>query len=229
MLLVPVAARPQSFEVASVKLTAPGSRGLTHISPPGDPRFTATNVTLEMLISMAFGVDESRIANKPGWLDSEYYDVVAKAEGDRALPYDQFKPVLQRLLEQRFKLAVHHEQKEMSGYALVVAKDGPKLKKSAGPSEKRYILPDRLLADGISLPTLAALLARPTHRPVVDETRLEGIYDIELKYAPEKPADSDLPSIFTALQEQLGLKLENRKVPVDTIVIDHVEKIPSEN
>jgi uncharacterized protein (TIGR03435 family) len=91
------------------------------------------------------------------------------------------------------------------------------------------ILRGGLRAQNISLQTLAALLRSPTHRPVVDQTGIKGNFDIQLDYAPENAPDSTLPSIFTALQEQLGLKLTSQKVPAETLVVDHVERVPTEN
>jgi uncharacterized protein (TIGR03435 family) len=231
-----VSAQPQTnatalplFEVASVKPTPAASLGYTSISPPGSARFTATNVTLEFLIEMAFGVDENRISAEPGWLGSDHFDVNAKAEGDRGLTYEELRPLLRQLLVQRFKLAIHHEMKDVNGYALVVAKGGPKLRASTGAASQGSILPNGLRAPNASLGSLALMLARPTGRPVVDTTGIQGNYDIQLNYAPEGAADSPLPSIFTALEEQLGLKLETHKVPVEMLVIDHVERVPTEN
>ena len=104
-----------AFEVASVKLTPPGSIGLTSISPYGSGRFTATNVTLELLISIAFGVSDRQILGGPNWLGAEHYDVTAKPESEMSLTYEQLKPRLQQLLAQRFKLAIHRETKDFSG------------------------------------------------------------------------------------------------------------------
>jgi uncharacterized protein (TIGR03435 family) len=221
-------ARP-SFEVASVKLKPPGSTGLMSISPPGAGRFTATNVTLELLIGMAFGVDSDRISGQPNWLSSAQYDVIAKPEGDGGLTSEQLKPLLQQLLEQRFKLAIHREMKDFQGYALVVANGGPRLQASQGSSGHAYILRGGLRCQSVSVDALAGMLSRPAGRPVVDATGLKGNYDITLDYAPEGAADSSLPSLFTALQEQLGLKLVPRKVPAGMLVIDHVERVPTEN
>lgn len=225
--LTPVWGQP-AFEVASVRPTPPGSLGNTSISPVG-ARFTASNVTLEVLLEFAFGVNENQLSGQPGWAVTEHYDVSAKAEGDKPLTREQLQPLLRQLLETRFKLATHRSIKDVSGYALVVAKGGPKLQKPTQGSDKRYILPDGVHCDNVSIAFLAAMLARPTGRPVVDQTGIEGNYDIELKYAPEGTTDSSLPSLYTAVQEQLGLKLEPRKVPLELLVIDHAEKVPTEN
>jgi uncharacterized protein (TIGR03435 family) len=219
-----------AFEVASVKVTPPASAGLTNISPYGTGRFTATSITMELLISLAYGVSDSQIVGLPGKIASERYDVTAKAEPGVSLTYEELNPRLQQLLEHRFKLTVHREMKDTQGYALVVAKSGPKLKKaSAGAESRGMILPRGLRNPNASLDTLAGMLARPLHRPVVNKTGIEGNYNIVLNYAQEGATDSSLPSIFTALQEQMGLKLEPLMVPTEMLVIDHVESVPIEN
>ncbi len=221
-------ARP-SFEVASVKRNPPGSTGVMSISPLGAGRFTATHVSLDVLIGLAFGVDSNRISGKLNWLSSEYYDVTAKPEGDGGLTSEQLRPLLQRLLEQRFGLAVHRQIKDVQGYALVVTKGGPRLQASQGAPAHFYILANGLRCQNASIGTLAGMLSQPAGRPVVDATGITGNYDITLEYAPEAAADSSLPSIFTALQEQLGLKLVPQKVPYEMLVIDHLERVPTEN
>lgn len=185
---------------------------------------------MEVLIEYAFGVDDKQISGENlGWIDSELFDVEAKPEGDAILSYEQVKPLLQNLLRQRFKLAFHREQKDFRGYGLMVAKSGSKLQASKEPSSGVYILRDGLRGRGIPVTVLASMLARPVGQPVVDKTGITGNYNIVLNFAPEGSTDSTLPSIFTALQEQLGLKLEPQKVPVEMLAIDHLEKVPSEN
>jgi uncharacterized protein (TIGR03435 family) len=220
---------PSAFEVASVRLIAPGEGGMISISPPGSPTFTATNIDLENLIAMAYGVDSDNVLNGPSWLGSQQFDVTAKVEGGLRLTYEQLRAPLQKLLEERFRLAVHRQTKEGSGYALVAAKSGPKLQESKGDAPHRYILKGGLNLQNSSLDDLAGTLKRPAGRPVVNETGIKGKFDIRLDYAPEGAANSDRPSLFTALQEQLGLQLVTRKVPVELLVIDRVERVPSEN
>jgi len=217
-----------SFAVASVR-SVPAGRGYTSISPSGAANFTATNVSMAVLIEMAFGVNADQLSGKPSWLESELYDVVAKPEDERGLSYEQLKPPLQRLLSQRFQLAVHRERKEVSGYALVVAKGGPRLYAGKATPTSGYILRDGLRSPNASMLTLAGMLAIPAGRPVVDKTGIVGNYDVTIKFAPDGDIDSSLPSLFTAVREQLGLKLEPQKVSIEMLVIDHVEKMPSEN
>jgi uncharacterized protein (TIGR03435 family) len=219
---------PSSFEVASIRLIPPGRGGMISLSPPGTPTFTANNVNLEILIAMAYGVDSDNISG-PSWLGSQQYDVTAKAEGNPRLTYEQLRAPLQKLLEDRFQLAVHRQTKEGSGYALVAAKNGPKLQESKGDSPHVYIIKGGLRLQNSSLDGLAGSLTRPTGRPVVNETGIKGNFDINLDYAPEGAANSELPSLFTALQEQLGLQLVTRRVPIEMLVVDRVERVPSEN
>jgi uncharacterized protein (TIGR03435 family) len=219
---------PSSFEVASVRLIPPSQGGMISVTPPGSPTFTATNVNLEILIAMAYGVDSDNISG-PSWLGSQQYDVTAKVEGNPRLTYEQLRAPLQKLLEERFQLAVHRETKEGSGYALVAAKSGPKLRESKGDSPHAYIIKGGLRLQNVSLDSLAGSLTRPTGRPVVNETGIKGNFDITLDYAPEGATNSEMPSLFTALQEQLGLQLVTRRVPIEVLVIDRVERVPSEN
>jgi uncharacterized protein (TIGR03435 family) len=165
----------------------------------------------------------------PGWIGSQQYDVTAKSEGERKLSYDELKPLLQDLLAQRFQLKVHTQMKEGSGYALVVAKGGAKLQETKGAADHSYILPNSLDVQNRSMAAFAGALSRPAGRPVVDETGLKGKYDIRVKYAEDQDKNLTLPSIFTALQEQLGLQLVPKKVPVEFIIVDHVERTPAEN
>ena len=214
-------ARNVAFEVASVKVTALGSFS---ISPYGLERFSIQSASLTLLISFAYGVSDDQISGGPGWRNSEYYDVTAKAEDGVRLTYDELRPRLQALLVQRFKLAAHREMKQLPGYALVVGADGARLKRSeTDTATLGSILPGGLRAPSISMDSFAGMLARAVGRPVVNGTGLNGNYEITIDYAPDAVADSSLPSIFTALQEQLGLRLQSRVLPVETLVIDHAE------
>lgn len=218
-----------SFEVASVR-SVPAGQGITYISPSGERRFRARNASMQLLIQMAFGIDKDQIAGKNlDWTNSELYDVEAAPKGDAPLTYEQLRLPLQTLLAQRFHLAFHREWKSFQGYALVVAKGGSKLTAAKDPPGTGYILSDGLRSPSISMKSFAAMLAFPVGRPVVDRTAIPGNYEIRLNFAPDGATDSQFPSIFTAVQEQLGLKLEPQKVPVEMLVIDHLEKTPVEN
>jgi uncharacterized protein (TIGR03435 family) len=272
---------------------------------PGTPdpgQLTYTNVSLKNVMINAYDVNDYQI-NGPNWLDRERFDIVAKIP--QGTTKEQFRLMLQSLLAERFKLALHHETKELPMYALVLGKGGSKLKEAVEedattpqtavpppppPPGRDEAAPVRLKMDADGMPQLpsgmgrngvimmtiygsgglrtrmvckgqpvSALLATLSNllgHPVVDATGLKGKYDITLDYAPDglhgpttmmppppPPHDGgdgggppmasapDLggPSIFTALQEQLGLKLEQRKGPVDLLVIDRLEKVPTEN
>jgi len=227
--------QPHAFEVASVRLMVdrdklPLEQQLVYMSPPGAAQFTVRNVTLSNLIAFAYKLpEESDIAGKPGWMNSAFYEIAAKPEGDAGLSYDQLRPLLIQLLKDRFHLAYHNQTKTVKGYALVLAKGGSKLTPSKGEAAHAYLLVGRL--DGVNEPAsmLAGMLGIALHEKVVDETGLKGNYDFKLSYAPMDATDSTQPSIFTAVEEQLGLKLETRRVPVKMFVIDHVDEVPTEN
>jgi uncharacterized protein (TIGR03435 family) len=234
-----------SFEVASVKPTPAGRRGFdfgTYFRNLPGGRFSAENVPLGMLITKAYGVDTNQIVGGNQLrFGGETYDIEAKADdrdprfkaAEAAGPAAQdalLNSMLRTLLADRFKLAVHRETKEASGYAFVVAKGGPKLKQpteaQSGDGSISVAGRGHLKGQKAPLSMLAAQLTRLVGRTVTDETGLEGGFDFNLEWTPEEtPADlASAPSIFTAIQEQLGLRLEARKERSQIIVIDHVEK-----
>jgi uncharacterized protein (TIGR03435 family) len=136
---------------------------------------------------------------------------------------------LRQLPQKRFRLAVHRVTRIVDGYALVVPKGGPRLQPTKGESAPGVVFPSGMRLQGVSVAYFAAMLAHPVDRPVVDKTGIAGTYDISPYYAPDGATDTALPSIFTVVPEQLGLRLEPQKVPVEMLVIDHVERIPAEN
>lgn len=297
-----------TFEVATVKASAPPEMGRIRVGMHGGPgaqdpgRFTCENCNLSMLITTAYDIDFINISG-PDFMNSQRFDIVAKVP--EGATKEQFRVMLQNLLIERFKLAVHHDKKDMPIYELTVAKNGPKLKASTGPAESpnlegrgagaappppvprdmgrgpdggpqlppgRYPImmmgPKGARARQVdqSMPEFAKWLQRLVGRPVNDATGLTGKYDIELSFSqsgggammimggkgagplpppPPGPApggaggsggpesasmpEDNGPTIFAALQEQLGLKLEPKKGPVDVLVVDHIEKTPTEN
>lgn len=245
-----------AFEVVSVR---PDPRGQTGWMIGGTPDgYRAFGATMWMLVREAYGVfEDGRISGAPSWFTSDKFSIEAKvAEQDEAafkkLDYNQRREMLQSILADRFKLSVHWEAKEMPIYALIVAKNGPKLHESApdpdapGRAKGMGGLVKRgsphLIVEGGTMEALARQLSFATGRTVIDKTGLIGRYDYHLDWTPETfasplmgatgfsaPAsDSNAPSIFTAVQEQLGLKLDSQKGPVDVLVVDHAEK-PSPN
>jgi uncharacterized protein (TIGR03435 family) len=224
-----VAAPPvfgQTFEAASVK---PSKAELFAISPYGGNQFSITHASLTLLISVAFGVDDPDLVGGPKWRDSEYFDVTAKAEDGVVLSVETLKPRLQRLLAERFRLVTHREPRRVAGYALVVTRNGPKLKPAdATASAMAAIVPGGVRAPSAPMGSLAAILTRVVGRPVVDETGVSGNYRFDLDFALDTVASADRPSVFTALQEQLGLRLDSKQVQVEKLIIDAAER-PSEN
>jgi len=300
-----------AFEVASVKAAAPQAPGRMMMGRRGGPgtpdplQVTYTNVNMRFLLQEAYNVKSYQISG-PGWLDTERFDISAKIAPGASK--EQFQGMIQNLLKERFKLALHHETKDMPVFALVVAKNGPKLKESVnepapatdappagGPSSVLPAPPPpggagpalggrmpvgkdgfpqmprggrgmmimmngsrfRLAGNQQTMGDLSNILAMQLDRPVLDQTGLAGKYDITLDFAPDPgsgpmakmgmmmphppgadggggpagpPPDQEAgPSIYTALQEQLGLKLEQKKGPVDLVVVDKGEKVPTEN
>jgi uncharacterized protein (TIGR03435 family) len=242
-LLAPLS-RPQDppasprFEVASVRVHAGDLHSIYDYSSSG-PRATWIAYPVAGLIMEAYNLKDYQLSFaasvRPGY--NTYYDVVAKSEGDAPRTRDEFRRMLQALLEERFKIQVHRERKEVPGYALVVGRKGPKFKESApdaepafhgdvngrnqGVTASKYTM--QRLADG-----LAVYLDSAHPAVVVDRTGLTGVYDIKFEATPafriaRDPQLGDL-SIFTALEEQLGLSLEPERVQIEILMTDRIEK-----
>jgi len=226
-------ARP-AFEVASVKRHEPPVTSVT--SKVSGPRATWTAYPMMALLMEAYGMAEYQIIGGPSWLNSDFYDIEAKAAGNDQLTKDQAAQMLRGLLEERFHLTVHRESREMQVYSLVVVKNGPKFRPS-GPDAKFGVsfrsrgVAMEMTATKWTMDRLARQLSSDQGYKVTNMTGLGGDYDFTLTYADERhiaAADADAPSIFGALQEQLGLKLETQKQAVETLVIDHADR-PSQN
>jgi uncharacterized protein (TIGR03435 family) len=255
-----------TFEVASVKSNTSGeSNGNMRMQPGG--RVTATNMPVRPIITFAYQLAQYQLVGGPAWLTTDRYDLVAKLEADvnpaTFVPGNDspgpMQLALRNLLEDRFKLKVHRETREMDIFALVMARPdgspGPGLKPTTqdcaavaaaarqgtppptGPNAPFCGIqgaPGRLKFGGLPAASLATAFAGPAGRMVVDRTGLAGSWDFELTFAVENrgpdspPADPNAPSFFTAVQEQLGLKLESTKGPVEVLVIDSVER-PTED
>jgi uncharacterized protein (TIGR03435 family) len=241
------------FDVAAIHLHNPEPHEHNSIwSSPFDGQFRAENVTLKSLVQFAFGIAETRILDGPAWIDSTSFNIDAKAGSSvdaqmRALTSEEGKArkqrMLQALLAERFKLVAHPETRQIPIYALVVAKGGPRLGAIQSNGTTIRTGNGRIEVQGSnSVALLAEELAKVVGRVVVDETGIEGRYGLVVRWTPDSAAapgfsageptastfDSSGPSIFTALQEQLGLKLESQKGPVQVLVIDHIE-MPSAN
>jgi uncharacterized protein (TIGR03435 family) len=239
----PPAPRPafDAFEVATVKqVESDGLRG-RYIIMQGADRFLVRDYTLKALIAAAYDLTPAAVLGGPAWIDSDHFDIVAVTPGHILPTHDEQMSMLRSLLADRFQLTFHREPKEFSIYAMEVDKSGPKLRPStASPDQPSQmigqILPQRILMPGrnVTMKEFAALLQRAIlDRPVVDKTGLTGHYDFDLEWAPEDlqsgdvkaaPADSPSPPFFTAIQEQLGLRLVATRGPVEALVVDKAER-----
>jgi uncharacterized protein (TIGR03435 family) len=230
------AAKKAAFEVAAIR---PAKDDGNHSSNTDNSLYRAHNLNLKELIARAYDVDISLVSGGPSWIDSESYDITARIPEEFAhQTRDKLPQMIQSLLAERFQLVVRREPKQVSGYALVLAKKGTKME-PAKPDEKgsgTSTNNQHLTAHYITMEAFARYLTRNREiaMPVVDKTGLTGAFNFELEWKPDqlqaKPEASadDRPSIFTALQERLGLELKSAKVPVLTVVIDRAER-PQEN
>jgi len=231
ILAQPPDTRP-AYEAASVKPNTSGSGGSSSHETKGQIIFT--NLTLKRLVERAYNVQPFQVTG-PEWMENVRFDIAAKYPPDTKSA--DHPGMLRTLLEDRFELAAHRETKEMPGYAWVVAKGGFKLKPvepggfSTGTSGGRVLT---LTATKTSMAALAELVARNLGVMVADKTGLDGVYDFELRWTSEDANPDDAgadapPSLFVALQEILGLRLQTQKVPVEIVVVDRAERVPTEN
>ncbi len=224
-----------AFDVISIKPTDPKNTGLAVKPDPNS--FTMTGASLKFLVQYAYDLHGFQIESAPAWMTSARFDIVAKTDPSSTPAQSQdweagqklLRARLQSLLADRFKLRAHKGTMEMPVYGLVVAKGGPKLEASTN-NTGISTGPGLLLCSDSSMDDLASLLSGSMDRMVLDQTKLTGSYTFKLKWTPDESANPnpDLPGIFTAIQEQLGLKLTPTKGPVETLIIDHIEK-PSDN
>lgn len=239
---------PATFDVASVKANKTGTNQVT-LSWQGG--VTLINVPLRAIVQFAYNINTpSRIIGHPDWTNVERFDIQARAP-EGMTTAEQMRPMLQALLADRFKLAAKIEKREVQSYALVKARTdgqlGPNLKPSTtvcvGPRGEANPLAVQCGVQGgaaggvklvgVPMGQLAPLISLIVGRPVVDRTGLAGNYDVELRFSGDQlpgaaPVDPGTPSIFTALQEQLGLKLDAEREVVEVLVIDHIDR-PTEN
>ncbi|CAN5540717.1 hypothetical protein BH10ACI4_BH10ACI4_36530 [soil metagenome] len=237
-----------SFEVATIKPNKSGAHQMQQLTVNGR-NFRTRNSSLGDLITFAYQVQIKQVVGAPEWLETDRYDIEATQDTEGAPNPQQVRTMIQKLLADRFKLKFHHDKRDLSAYILSVGKGGSKLK----PTEMAGPLPGigfRPSAEGVSLGVRNGAIGDFTgflqtlilDRPVVDQTGLKDRFDFTVKFMPDDsqfsghpptlPASTEatnaFPNLFTALQDQLGLKLESAKTPVEVIAIDHVEK-PSEN
>jgi uncharacterized protein (TIGR03435 family) len=227
---------PLAFDVASVKPAAPGGRGGIVRQMPGNQRYIASNVPLRLIMTVAYSVTDRQISGGPSWVARDPFDIDAKAA--KPGTSDDLHVMLAHLLEERFKLSLRHETRELPLYELVVDKNGPKMPEH-DPADLDHPpmggTADGMKGTNVTMNYFAFILSRNLDRSVIDKTGLTVRYDVSLQYAREgpnrirpdgvaAPVESEGPTIFTAVREQLGLKLVPARGPVEFLVIEHAEK-----
>jgi len=216
------------FEVATVKPATTKELGFS--IDPGPDTLTMRNVTLRIAIQFAYQLHEYQMSGGPKWVDSDGYDIVGKTDDSlrslgRTERIDRLRAMMRALLAERFQLSMRRGLKDVPAYSLSIAKGGFRLAKvEPGAQKQIYGRPDKLVANGATIAEFASLLEAKFQLPVVDHTGLDGLYNFSVQYAPADAPDSPYPSIFTALQEQCGLKFEKTTAPVESFAIASVER-----
>lgn len=249
-------AKAPEYDVVAIKPNKSGDGSMSWRS--NNDSFSVTNLTLKQLLVNAYGIREGLISGIPAWAENARFDIKAKvADPDvevlKKLSPEQRRAMVAAILTERFGLKVHPETKQLPVYELTVWKDGPKFKESvaqpvdpgADPKGPKTMGRGSVMTSngdftsvGVPISSMVTVLANELNRTVIDKTGLAGAYDLHLKWTPERAAAAGAengqqaadaaPPLFTALQEQLGLKLVATKGPVETLVVDHVEQ-PTEN
>ncbi len=231
-------AQTTSFEVASIKPNfSAGGVSSIHLTAG---RVSMQNVSLKKIILNAFGIPDDReyMLDGPNWLVTEHFDIEATFGANTPVP--QVQQMIQTMLAERFRLALHKETRQLPTYSLIVAKNGPKIHPVEEGQARTSGGNGHFTATKISMGKFADLIARQAGLPVVDATGLQGVFDFTLDWSPAadirmaaasgEAAPSDgKASLFTALQEQLGLRLESSKGPVEILVVDRMDKTPTAN
>ena len=232
-------AAPPRFQVATIKPSTSEESRTTQIR---GNRFATTDTSVVDLIKYSYGLHDEEIAGGPQWLATQKFDLMCDPETATRPSSDQFKKMVQHLLAERFHMATHRETRELSVFAIIPAKAGPRLHNSTQPPDGPPVVgysPGQLEVGNATMTDFAKFLQRfVTDRPVLDQTGITGKYDLTLRWTPDdsqpgavrqsEDNNSSLPGLFTAIQEQLGLKLREEKHPAEVLVIDHIE-MPSEN
>jgi len=233
---------PAVFEVATIKPVSPDAKAGRFITMQGTNRFVAKNYTLKLMIAAAYDLSPKTISGGPEWIDSDRYDIQAVTPGAARPTHDEQMAMLRTLLCDRFTLKFHREGKDFSIYVLEVARSGPKLKESSAPASDPSQLISTVYPQRIHLPArnatigdFASLLQRALlDRPVVDKTGLTGRYDFDLDWAPDEtqfggevpvaPSDAPSPPFFTAIEQELGLRIEATRGVVQALVVDTAQR-----
>jgi uncharacterized protein (TIGR03435 family) len=225
LLAATVLLQSPSFQAATIKPSndAVGHSDL-HIRTS---RIAATGETLKDLVAIAYQMKDTQVTAGPAWADVERYDINAESNGAEQ---PQLLLMLQTLLADRFQLVIHHEERILPVYAMTVVNSGLKIKPAESQDGDSHSEGSNgsLTAEGVSMPKLADLLSRDLKLPVKDLTGVNGRYTFKIEWSTQGDTVDSQDAMFNALEQQLGVKLELRKVPIDTIVIDRAEK-PGEN
>jgi uncharacterized protein (TIGR03435 family) len=242
-----------NFEVATIKPAAPDSeKAGRYIRMQSAHRFQVKNYTANGLIAAAYDLNPRAISGGPPWSGSDRYEIIAEAPSDLRPTYDEQMVMLRKLLTERFNLTFHREKKDFSIYELTVAKGGPKIAPSTAPFDEASNVTSTLFsaasggidhalmpAHNVTMQEFASVLQRAIlDRPVVDKTGLSGRYDFNLEWTPDESQfggqlppgapDTARPGLFAAMQQQLGLRIEAARGPLEGLVIDRLDR-PSEN
>jgi uncharacterized protein (TIGR03435 family) len=249
LAVIPLSA--QTFDVVSIKPNTSGASGTSMRPEPGG-QFAAINTTARMLLRAAFGghsanglLPDSQIVGGPNWMGSDRFDIRAKGESVPSI--EGLGAAILAMLDDRFQLKTHREVREVRGYALVAAKTGLKLKSvdaplppapgqqpPSPPPGRTFVNPGAVIGSAVRITQLVDALSSVLGQPVIDKTGLSGFFDFKLEFTPEEPpggplvpraaADEARPSIFTAVQEQLGLRLDPIRTPVEVVVVDTIQR-----
>ncbi len=230
---------PEKFEVATVKLSPPPEGDLININLGRfqGGRLTMANVTLSDAIKFAYELVSDAQLSGPDWIKTIRFDIVAEAPPDT--PMERLHLMMRALLAERLHLVLGHGQKVLPYLALVIGKGGPKLQKANAdqPANQGFQVRGRINHNQMSMANLASLLSRFERQTVVDRTGLSGLFVVKLEWAPDnnlpRAEDAgpqpDRPSLFEAVEEQLGLKLESRRGPLEVLAVEQAAKVPDEN
>jgi uncharacterized protein (TIGR03435 family) len=235
----------QNFDVASIRPQAPDDHSF-FVRPPNRGQFTANGAVAKLLIMLAYDVQESQIVGGPSWFGTEKWDVLAKSENGQH-NVTETRLMLQHLLADRFGLRLHRSTEQRPVYVLTISKGGPKFKASEATATNLQVGPNSIFLQAGTIDRLTGVLATALGRPVVDRTGLAGSYDLSVQWDDAPVRDGGLPgtadpqsrqaptpvgnergSIFTAIPDQLGLRLDAQRAPVDVLVIDDISR-PSPN
>lgn len=233
-----------AFEVATIKPVASDPKASRYITMQGNTRFVEKDYTLKGLIAAAYNLNPHAISGGPDWMDAEHYDITAISPGSVRPTREEQMAMLRKLLEERFALAFHRESRDLSMFALKIAKGGSRLRENTNnqiPALVSMVYPQsiKLPARNVTMRDFASMLQRAiVDRPVVDQTGLTGKYDFDLEWAPDErqfngevPAasvEAPAPPLFAAVEQQLGLKLEPGRESVSALIVDRAAR-PSAN